>query len=197
MTDDGRLPLQLADDVLEMVGDLLDRLAGEDFRLGARFFDRLRVVRPARCERRVAGLLEEGLPPVPTAGKQPQTVNEDDGRTPGSVRVPDLLILVLGDRWHSPLLQSTRMHTKPEWRAKLLVRHSTRDCVKSSFRAASISLSNGKNRRRPRGLRPHSTLIDPYSWRPRRDARSRASIASLSIASTQVRPAALMSDGQV
>src|SRR5207247_300278 len=100
--------------------------------------DRLGVVRPARGERRVAGLLEEGLPPVPTAGKQPQTVNEDDGRTPRSVRVPDLLILVLGDRCHSPLLQSTRMHTKLEWRAKLLVRHSTRDCVKSS--SGSVNL---------------------------------------------------------
>src|SRR5438094_743333 len=151
MADHGRLPIQLADDVLEMVGDLLDRLAGEDFRLGARLLDRLGVVRPARGERRVAGLLEEGLPPVPTAGKQPQTVNEDDGMTPGSVRVPDLLILVLGDRCHSPLLQSTRtQNTKPEWRAKRLVRHSSRDCVKSSFRAASMSLSNGKNRGRAR-----------------------------------------------
>src|SRR2546430_9446491 len=151
MADHGRLPIQLADDVLEMVGDLLDRLTGEDFRLGARLLDRLGVVRPARGERRVAGLLEEGLPPVPTAGKQPQTVNEDDGRTPGSVRVPDLLILVLGDRCHSPLLQSTRMHTKPEWRGKRLVRDNTPCCVKCSFWQRQSPYRSGKNTLAPGG----------------------------------------------
>jgi hypothetical protein len=69
MTDDGRLALQLADHRFEVVGDLFDRLAGEDFGVRACLPDRLGIVWPARCQGGLARFLKEGLPAVPAAGQ--------------------------------------------------------------------------------------------------------------------------------
>jgi hypothetical protein len=42
------------------------------------FFHGVGIVVPSRRQRRVAGLGEDRAPPVATAGKEPETVNEYD-----------------------------------------------------------------------------------------------------------------------
>jgi hypothetical protein len=42
-----------------VVGNLLQRLLGEDVRVRPRLFDRFRIVRPVRRQRRVTGLLKK------------------------------------------------------------------------------------------------------------------------------------------
>jgi hypothetical protein len=58
VTDDGRLALEPAEHLLEVVGDVADALVREDLRMGLRLRDRVRIVRPARRHRRVPGFLE-------------------------------------------------------------------------------------------------------------------------------------------
>ena len=55
----GGLLLELADHVGRVVGNLLERLLGEDVRVRPRLFNRFRIVGPVRRQRRVTGLLEE------------------------------------------------------------------------------------------------------------------------------------------
>ena len=74
------LLVELADDLVEVVGDLADGLVGEHLGVGVGLLDGLGVVRPARRERGVAGLLEERRPAIPAARQQPEAVDEDDGR---------------------------------------------------------------------------------------------------------------------
>jgi hypothetical protein len=97
VADDRRLPVQPSDDLLEVIGDLADRLAGERMRMGLGLLDRLRVVRPPGCHCHVAALLEEGRPAVPAVRKQPQPVDEDDRWLAGDVRLLALLQLVRRD----------------------------------------------------------------------------------------------------
>ena len=54
---------KLSDDVGEVVGHLLDGHVGEHFRMRVGLVHRLRLVRPAGSERRVARLFED-LPPT-------------------------------------------------------------------------------------------------------------------------------------
>ncbi len=72
-----------------MVGDLPDRLAGEDLRVGVGLLDRVGVVGPGQGDRRVARLLEVRGPPVPAARQEPQAVNEDDRDAARGVRSLD------------------------------------------------------------------------------------------------------------
>ena len=64
MADDRRLALEAADRLGEVVGDLGHALAGEDLWVRPCLLDRLRVIGPARRQRRVARLLEQ-LAPAP------------------------------------------------------------------------------------------------------------------------------------
>src|SRR4029453_2701052 len=82
----GRVPhyrwllVQGIDDLCRVVGDLLQRLLGENVRVRAGLLDGLRIVRPVRGERRIARLAEKLPPGVPAARQQPEAVDEDDGR---------------------------------------------------------------------------------------------------------------------
>src|SRR6185312_6067782 len=104
--DDGGLLVERADDVAEVVGDLADRLAGEDLGVLLGLADRLGVVGPAGGDGDVAGLLEDAGPAIPAAGQQPQAVDEDDGLKAALVGALDLLGLarrdVLGGVGHGP-----------------------------------------------------------------------------------------------
>ena len=95
--DDGRLLLEPADDRVEVVGDLADGLVREDLGVGVGLLHRVGVVRPARRQRGVAGLLEQRRPAVPAARQEPEAVDEDDRRQTGPVGAVDLLVVVLGD----------------------------------------------------------------------------------------------------
>jgi hypothetical protein len=60
----------------EMVGDLTDRLAGEHLGVLVRLVDGRSVVGPFRRDGGDADVLEDGPPPIPAAGAQPQTMDE-------------------------------------------------------------------------------------------------------------------------
>src|SRR5439155_23919410 len=60
--------------------------------------DRVRIVGPARRQRGVSILLEQLRPPIPTAGEQPQSMDEHHGDVPGGIRSVHLLGLELRDR---------------------------------------------------------------------------------------------------
>src|SRR5262249_3789863 len=55
------------------------------------------IVGPARRHPHVAGCLEECHPAVPARGKQPETMNEDNGPGAGGVRALDLCSLVISE----------------------------------------------------------------------------------------------------
>jgi hypothetical protein len=73
-----------------VVGDLLQRLLGEDVWVRTGLLDGLRIVRPVRGERRIASLAEKPPPAVPAARQQPEAVDKDDGRAARGVRRLDL-----------------------------------------------------------------------------------------------------------
>jgi hypothetical protein len=106
VADDRRLLVEFADHLGVVVGDLADRLAGEHLGVLVRFGDRLRVVRPAGGERRVAGRVEHLGPAVPAARQQPQAVDEHDGRAPGRVDAVDVVQRVLRNVGHEQILLS-------------------------------------------------------------------------------------------
>jgi hypothetical protein len=97
VADEHRFLVQGIDDLGGVVGDLLQALLGEDFRLRSGPFDRLRIVRPVRRQRRVAGLLEEVRPVGPAAWQQPEAVNEDDWSIATRVGRLELTVLPLGN----------------------------------------------------------------------------------------------------
>jgi hypothetical protein len=121
---DHGLLLQAADDFLDVVGDLPDRLAREDVRVRLGLLDRVRIVGPARGERDVAGLLEVPRPAVPAAGEEPQAVDEDHRLEARCVRPLDLLGLLIGDRaallsgGHAAPLGWRRMFSATPWRVQ-------------------------------------------------------------------------------
>src|SRR6266446_2844339 len=104
MTDDGWLAPELANDLFEMIGDLVDRFAGEGLGMGTRIGDGLRIIRPAGSDGRVASLFKHGSPSVPAAGQEPHTMDEGDRDSPRCVGRSDLLRLVLCDTCHGELL---------------------------------------------------------------------------------------------
>src|SRR5438105_531313 len=85
MPDDRRLLLQPPDHLEVMVENLSEGFARENFGISVGLFDRLRVVRPSRRQRRVAGRPEDRSPTVPTARQQPEPVYEENRRRPGLV----------------------------------------------------------------------------------------------------------------
>ena len=86
----GGLLLELADHVDRVVGNLLQRLLGEDVRVRPRLVNGFRIVWPVRRERHVTGLLEEVRPVGPAARQQPEAVDEDDRSGAGGVCRLDL-----------------------------------------------------------------------------------------------------------
>src|SRR5258707_791067 len=97
MTDEGRLLVESTDDLLEVVRDLADGLVREDLGMRVCLGHSLGIVRPAGSECGIAGLLEDHRPAIPTAGQQPEAMNEDYGLSPGRIGIFDLLHLMLGD----------------------------------------------------------------------------------------------------
>ena len=77
-------------------------LVREHVGLRVRLIDGLGVVGPARDERGVAGLFEDRRPAVPTAGQQPEAVDEDGGLPSRRVCALHLLRFILDDRRHEP-----------------------------------------------------------------------------------------------
>jgi hypothetical protein len=96
VTQYGRSLVHGIDDLGGVVGDLRQRLLGQDVRVRAGLLDGLRIVRPVRGERRVASLAEELPPAVPAARQQPEAVDEDHRRVAGGVGRLDLLVFPLG-----------------------------------------------------------------------------------------------------
>src|SRR5262249_11692733 len=74
MSDHGWLPLELADRVGVVIGDLLHALVSKDLRVVSRLCDAFRVIGPARCNGRIALLFKEGAPVVPTGGEEIEVV---------------------------------------------------------------------------------------------------------------------------
>src|SRR2546421_3262742 len=104
MADDGGLPLELMDGVDIVLRHLLDALVGKDLRVTLGLLDGVRVIGPARRESRVALLLEERTPAVPTAGEEPQAVDEHDRLLPLRVGAVDLLLFMDRENCHLVLL---------------------------------------------------------------------------------------------
>ncbi len=61
------------------------------FRVRLGLLDSLGVVGPSRRDRRVAGLVEKGGPPIPAAREEPQAVYENDRGPTACVCLVDLL----------------------------------------------------------------------------------------------------------
>jgi len=99
----GGLLLELADHVGRVVGNLLQRLVGEDVRVRLRLFNRFRIVWPVRRQRRVTGLLDEVRPVRPAARQHAETVDEDDRVVPDVFRL-DLPALPHRNGRHAELL---------------------------------------------------------------------------------------------
>src|SRR6266852_5147903 len=76
-----------------MVGHLLDRLVREDVWVGVGLGHGCGIVRPAWRERRIASLVEDLGPAVPTARQQPETMNEHNRRAARRVGLVDLLFV--------------------------------------------------------------------------------------------------------
>src|SRR6266851_1940157 len=98
------LPLELADGVNVVIGDLLEPLVGKDLRVVIRLLDGLRVIGPARGERGVALLFEQCTPAVPTGCEEPEAVHEHDRLLPFRVGAVDLLLFMGREKCHSVLL---------------------------------------------------------------------------------------------
>src|SRR5918999_1274099 len=96
----GSIVTEPADHRRGVVGDPLQRLPREHLGVGARFLDRLRVVRPGRRHTRVAVLLEQADPVVPAARQQPKPMDEDDRSPAARVGLIDLTLLAVGDLGH-------------------------------------------------------------------------------------------------
>ena len=108
--DHRRLLVQRLDDRRVVVGHLSDRLVGEDFGVCLGLLDGLRVVGPPGSQRGVAGVGEDGGPPVPAARKQPEAVDEDDRRLARS-RSPRRSGSALQRRWSSWCSPLCRLRT--------------------------------------------------------------------------------------
>src|SRR5437588_8927785 len=104
MADDGGLPLELMDGVDIVVRHLLDALVGKDLRVLFCLLNGVRVIGPARRESRVALLLEQPTPALPTAGEEPEAVDEHDRLLPLRVGAVDLLLFMGRENCHSVLL---------------------------------------------------------------------------------------------
>src|SRR6266704_2301051 len=109
MADDGRFPLELADGVDIVLRHLLDALVGEDLRIAIGRLDGLRVIGPHRRERCVALLFKQRTPAVPTAGEEPEAVDEHDRLQSRGVGAVDFLLFMVREICHVILLWVCRL----------------------------------------------------------------------------------------
>src|SRR2546429_10023130 len=109
MADDGALPPELADGVNVVIRYLLDALVGKGLRVFLCLLNGVRVIWPTRREGRVALLFEERAPVVPTAGEEPQAVDEHDRLLPLRVGAVDFLLFMVGENCHLVLLWVCRL----------------------------------------------------------------------------------------
>src|SRR5690348_7967927 len=79
--DDGR-GAETADDPVVVVDDLLDPEPLVPGGIPANLLDRSLESRPGRCEHGVALRLETLLPAFPAERREPEAVDQDDGRLP-------------------------------------------------------------------------------------------------------------------
>ena len=98
MADDCGLPIQAADHLIHMIGNLSHRLVREDFGVVIGLFDCGGVIRPAWSQRNISRLLEHGSPPVPTTRQQPKAMDEDDRLEARRIRTLHLARLVVRNR---------------------------------------------------------------------------------------------------
>src|SRR5690242_11583695 len=94
MADNGGLPLELLDGRSIVIRDLLNPLAGKDFRVVFRLCDGLRVIGPARREGRIAVLFKECTPVIPTGCEEIEAMYEDDWLLLCRVGAVDLLLFM-------------------------------------------------------------------------------------------------------
>src|SRR5713101_2262744 len=135
MPNDGRLVLQLADHLCVVIGDLSNRLVGENLGMSIRLFDGVWVIGPPRLDRRVAGLVENRGPSVPAAGQQPEAVDEDHGSLASRVCILDLSCDVAINRnGHRCLLYQGPGFSSGRWR----VAHRWSKCVMPRGTEASV-----------------------------------------------------------
>ena len=80
MSDNGDLRVQPLDDLNEVLGDVADTLAREEFRMTPSLLHRWGIVRPVGDHGAVPRDLKHRPPRIPTAGEEPQSVNEPDRR---------------------------------------------------------------------------------------------------------------------
>ncbi len=100
MADDGWLPLELSDGVNVVIGDLPDPLVGKDLRVLLGLLNGVRVIGPAWRERGVALFFEERAPVVPTAGEEPEAVDEHDRLLLLRVGAVDFLLFMVCENCH-------------------------------------------------------------------------------------------------
>src|SRR5260370_34519583 len=141
MANNGGLPLELADRVGVVIGDLLNPLAGKDLRVVIRLCDGLRVIWPAGRERRVALLFEERAPVAPTAGEAPQAVDEHDRLLPLRVGAVDFLLFMVCENCHLVLLWVCRLGQSVRLSRSLLLLALMRKACKGPGRLAAHLLS--------------------------------------------------------
>src|SRR5207247_10033446 len=81
VADDDGLCLELADDLGVVLDHVVDAVFGDPLRVLPGLLDGVLITGPAGRGRLVAGLPEPFDPRAPRVGVEPQTVDEDDGRT--------------------------------------------------------------------------------------------------------------------
>jgi hypothetical protein len=94
--DQGRLLLEFADHVAEVVGNLPDTFVREDLGVAGRVLDGVGIIRPARRKGGIASLLEHRPPAIPAGWQQPQPVDKHDRSELRSICFLDLLCFVVG-----------------------------------------------------------------------------------------------------
>lgn len=97
MSDEGRLPGQPLDDLVDVIGDLSNGLAGENVGVCVRLGDGRRIVRSAWGERGIASVFEHRSPAIPAAGQEPEAVDKHDWRLSCRIGAVHLLLFMFGD----------------------------------------------------------------------------------------------------
>ena len=87
-----------ADDLVDMVRYLTNGFVREDFGMRIRFGHRVGIIWPPRRGCRIAGLLKQCRPAIPTTWLEPETVNEHDWLQTSCIRALNLQQFVLPDR---------------------------------------------------------------------------------------------------
>src|SRR5260370_37506155 len=126
MADDGGSPVELADGLGVVIGDLLNTLVGKALRVVNRLCDGLRVIGPAWGEGRIAVLFKEGTPRVPTGCEEPEAVYEDHRLLPLLIGAVDLLLFLGRKNCHMVLLWVCQVAQSVRLSRSFLLRRESR-----------------------------------------------------------------------